>query len=237
VCVGFVFGDFLIPYDIYMENNKRISIFIDGGNFHHLAIKKIGITENEFNFESFVDFLKENNTISENGKRFYIGTVREKEGDEASKKSMAKQTSLFAELKKYQWKLRTSKLKTRTETITVDHRMQEYKRIQKIRIKEIVYERKREKGIDVMLATDLIVGAVEDVYDIAIIISSDADLIPAIKWVRETKNKQIIYIGFSIADKDNQNNSSRPLSSMIQNTDFQRVLVEADLVRFIKQDL
>ncbi len=214
--------------------NKRISIFIDGGNFHHLAIKKIGITENEFDFEAFVNFLKENNAIAENGKRFYIGTVREKEGDEASKRSMAKQTSLFAELKKYHWQLGTSKLKTRIETITVDHRMQEYKKIQGIGIQEIVYERKREKGIDVMLATDLIVGAVEDSYDTAIVISSDADLLPAIKWVREAKKKQVVYVGFSIADKNNEKNSSRPLSSMIQNTDFQRVLVETDLSPFIK---
>ncbi len=217
-----------------MENNKRISIFIDGGNFHHLAIKKIGITENEFNFEAFVNFLKENNAIAENGKRFYIGTVREKVGDEALKKSMSKQTSLFAELKKCHWQLCTSKLKTRIETITVDHRMQEYKKIKSIGIQKIVYERKREKGIDVMLATDLIVGAVEDSYDTAIVISSDADLLPAIKWVREAKKKQVIYVGFSIADKNNEKNSSRPLSSMIQNTDFQRVLVEADMVKFIK---
>jgi uncharacterized LabA/DUF88 family protein len=148
---------------------------------------------------------------------------------------MSKQTALFTELKKYHWQLGTSKLKTRIETITVDHRMQEYKKIQSIGIQEIVYERKREKGIDVMLATDLIVGAVEDSYDIAIVISSDADLLPAIKWVREAKKKQVVYVGFSIADKNNEKNSSRPLSSMIQNTDFQRVLVENDLVPFIKK--
>jgi hypothetical protein len=83
----FCFSPIFAKIDLSIPT-KRISIFIDGGNFHHLAIKKIGITENEFDFEAFVAFLTENNTIAENGKRFYIGTVREKEGDEASKKSI-----------------------------------------------------------------------------------------------------------------------------------------------------
>lgn len=214
--------------------NQRIAIFIDGGNFHHLAIKKVTTTENDFDFEGFIAFLVGDNTVVEKGKRYYIGTVREKEGDIASKNSMSKQTALFAELKKHHWHLGTSKLKTRIETISVDSRMQDYTKIQSLGIKEITYERKREKGIDVMLATDLIVGAVEDMYDIAIIISSDADLLPAIKWVREVKQKKIVYVGFSITDKIDARNSSKPLFSMIPNTDIQRVLVESDLVRFIK---
>lgn len=37
-----------------------------------------------------------------------------------------------------------------------------------------------------------------------------------------------------LAEKNNEKNSSRPISSMIQNTDFQRVLVETDLTPFIK---
>jgi len=42
----------------------------------------------------------------------------------------------------------------------------------------------KEKGIDVKLATDLIVGAVDNKYDTAIVVSSDGDLVPAIDWVR-----------------------------------------------------
>jgi len=37
------------------------------------------------------------------GKRFYIGSIREKEGDEISKKAMAKQTAFFSVLKATQW--------------------------------------------------------------------------------------------------------------------------------------
>ena len=214
-------------------NKKRIAIFVDGGNFYHLAVKKLGISELNFDFEKFVLFLAQENKIVEKWKRYYVGTVREKEGDKHSKESMSRQTRFFALLKKDNWQLRTNKLKTRIEKITVDPRMQNYEKLKSINISEIVYERKREKGIDVMLATDLIVGAVEDVYDMAIVVSSDADLLPAIEWVRKSRNKQIIYVGFSIQDKNNPENPTKPLSSMIANTDIQRVLIESDLKQFI----
>ena len=47
------------------------------------------------------------------------------------------------------------------------------------------------KGDDVYLATDLIKGSYEDLYDIAIIISGDADFIPAINLVRKNGKKVI----------------------------------------------
>ena len=211
-------------------NKERVAVFIDGGNFHHLVLKKIGITEIDFDFEKFITFLLNGRLGPSNCKRYYIGTVREKEGDQNSKNAMAKQTRFFSVLKKYSWNVRTSKLKTRNEIIIVDERMDRYEELRKIGIKEIKYERKREKGIDVMIATDLIVGAVEDMYDTAIIISSDADLLPAIQWVRSKKEKKIEYIGFSILD---EKNPTKPLQSMISNTDIQRVLIKEDLNKMI----
>ena len=47
------------------------------------------------------------------------------------------------------------------------------------------------KGDDVYLATDLIRGAYENLYDIAIIVSGDADFIPAIKLVQKNGKKVI----------------------------------------------
>lgn len=47
------------------------------------------------------------------------------------------------------------------------------------------------KGDDVCLAVDLIKGAYENLYDVAIIVSGDEDFIPAIKLVKE-KGKKVI---------------------------------------------
>ena len=46
-------------------------------------------------------------------------------------------------------------------------------------------------GDDIYLATDLIGGAYESLYDIAIIVSGDADFIPAIKLVQKNGKKVI----------------------------------------------
>lgn len=41
----------------------------------------------------------------------------------------------------------------------------------------------REKGIDVMIAIDMVMGAVRDEYDVAVLVSADTDLVPAIEAV------------------------------------------------------
>jgi uncharacterized LabA/DUF88 family protein len=55
--------------------------------------------------------------------------------------------------------------------------------------------KKAEKGVDVKLAVDLVVNAYKDNYDIAILVSNDADFIPAIQEVMAL-NKDVYYVGF-----------------------------------------
>lgn len=52
-----------------------------------------------------------------------------------------------------------------------------------------------EKGIDTGLVTDLLKHAWEDTYDTAVLVSSDADFIPAVKFIQE-KGKRVIHVGF-----------------------------------------
>ena len=211
-----------------------MQIFIDGGNFFHLALKKLGAGENDFSFEGFANFLANGREIVSMGKRFYVGTVREQVGNTRSKKAMSKQTKLFTTLKNTGWEIKTSKLRTRIERIKIDGRVVNHEELRRKGVSEIEIRTTREKGIDVKLATDLIVGAVDDRYDTAIIVSSDSDLVPAIDWIRIRKNKKVEYIGFSIIDKKDERNTTRPLQTMISRTDIQRILVESDLKEFIR---
>jgi len=216
----------------------RVDILIDGSNFYYLALKKLGLRATDFDFEKFANFLADGRTIAEKGKRFYTGTVREKEGDIRTKKAMAEQTSLFTFLDKNHWEIKKSKLKTRIEEISIDNRVIDYEKILKAGIEKIIVERLREKGVDVKLATDLIVGAVDNQYDTAIMVSSDSDLIPAIDWVRLRAKKKIEYIGFSIPDDTNPKKSTtEPLLSLIKKTAVKRILVKSDLVEFIRHHL
>lgn len=52
-----------------------------------------------------------------------------------------------------------------------------------------------EKGIDTGLVTDLLKHAWEDTYDTAVLVSSDADFIPAVRFIQE-KGKRVIHVGF-----------------------------------------
>jgi uncharacterized LabA/DUF88 family protein len=213
---------------------ERISIYIDGGNFYHLVIKKLGIEENNFDFEVFASLLINGRGQSENFKRFYKGTVREKEGDLRSKDLMSKQTKLFTMLKKDGWEIKTSKLQTRMEEMIVDNRVLEFQKLKKIGIEKIHTERMREKGIDVKIATDLLVGAFDNKYDTAIVVSSDSDLIPAIDWVRNRAKKKVEYVGFSIPHKENPEKSTKPLMAMFRKTDVQRIFSDIEMSKCIK---
>lgn len=216
---------------------ERVSIFIDAGNFYHLVLKKLNLHELEFDFEEFTKLLANGRQIAQEGKRFYVGTVRERKDGHENKKAMENQTKLFSDLMKFgNWTIKTSKLRTRTEKIKIDDRVANYREILNKGISEIEYQRSREKGIDVKIAVDLIAGALDSKYDAAIIVGSDTDLVPAIDWVRKRLKKKVEYIGFSFPQTDSHE-ATKPTKTMIYNTDVQRVLIESDLRPFIKKNL
>jgi len=80
-----------------------------------------------------------------------------------------------------------------------------------------------EKGVDVLMAVDLLIGAYEDKYDTAILVSSDTGLLPAIEKVR-LKGKKIEYIGFS----------HKPSYAMIANSDARRLLIKEELEKYFE---
>jgi uncharacterized LabA/DUF88 family protein len=52
-----------------------------------------------------------------------------------------------------------------------------------------------EKGVDTMIATDMIRLAWEEAYDIAVLASSDSDLVPAVAFLNE-KGRKVVQAGF-----------------------------------------
>jgi uncharacterized LabA/DUF88 family protein len=81
--------------------------------------------------------------------------------------------------------------------------------------------RYHEKGVDVKMAVDLLIGAYEDTYDTAILISSDTDLIPAIKKILE-KGKKLEYIGFQ----------NQPSKAIRRHATITKLLTKDDIVEF-----
>lgn len=52
-----------------------------------------------------------------------------------------------------------------------------------------------EKGVDTGIVTEMMQGAWDNIYDVAVILSSDKDIIPAVDYLG-TRNKKIIHASF-----------------------------------------
>jgi len=150
----------------------RIIIFIDGNNFYHrlkyLTADRKGISLLTFDFIEFCKWLCKDNEFIEI--RYYIGAVRRQKNNIKSEKMYADQQRLFFKLQRQNVKIILGQL--------IQHRDGTY----------------HEKGVDVRLAVEMIRLARQDKYDIAYLLSSDTDLVPAVEEVLSF-NKKVKYIG------------------------------------------
>lgn len=81
-----------------------------------------------------------------------------------------------------------------------------------------------EKGVDVQIAVDLLIATYENKCDRIILISSDTDLIPAIRQAKK-KGKSVEYIGFS----------HKPSLALVANCNISRLLTKEDVGQFINK--
>lgn len=180
-------------------SRKRTLLIIDGNNFYNrkkeLDLRQHKLTE--FNYFKLAEWIAEGDEVIL--RNYYIGVVKAQKNDVHGQKLRIKQQQLF------------SHLESERQSFNVIRGM--------LMSGAGGY---REKGVDVRMAVDIVVGALEDTYDSLIIISSDTDLIPAIKLARE-KNKSVTYIGFS----------HKPSLGMQNNVDFSRLLTKKELEQFI----
>jgi len=178
------------------EEIKRVAIFIDGSNFYY-KLRAFGISNaTYFRYGDFASWLANGREIMD--KRYYVGVVRAKENDEKGQKMRRNQRKLFNNLssKKCGFIIERGYL---MENDGVFH----------------------EKGVDVKIAVDILVGAYENLYDVAILVSSDTDLIPAIEKAR-TLGKEVEYIGFS----------NKPSFGLIKNANETRLLMKNEVEQF-----
>jgi len=149
-----------------------------------------------FRYGEFAKWLAEGREIV--SKRYYIGVVRAKENDEKGQKMRRNQKKLFNNLssEKCGFIIERGYL---MENDGVFH----------------------EKGVDVKIAVGILVGAYEDLYDTAILISSDTDLIPVIEKARAL-GKKVEYIGFS----------NKPSFGLIKSANETRLLTRNEVEQF-----
>jgi uncharacterized protein (TIGR00288 family) len=155
-----------------MKGNKAF-IFIDGSNFY-FKLKEISQKLNKkysllnFNFRKFCEWLVGENELLEI--RYYLGAVKREKNNEKSEKMYANQQKLIGKLQQQKINIILGQL---------------------IRHPDKTYH---EKGVDVRLAVEMIRFARENKYDVAYLLSSDTDLVPAVEEARAF-GKKINYIG------------------------------------------
>lgn len=181
------------------KNTKRVAVFVDGSNLY-FKLKSLGIKNlSRFNYRGLIDWLSRKRKIV--AINYYIGVVRAKANDEKGQKLRKAQINLFNFLRSKKQGIKIHK----------GYLMQN----------DGVWH---EKGVDVKIAVDLLVGAYEDLYDEAIILSSDTDLIPAMEKVKSL-GKKIEYIGFG----------HEPALAMQTFAGISRLLIKDELEPFINK--
>lgn len=179
------------------KSNERVFVAVDGSNLYHRLKKEQVDLHNLLNFDytGFAKFLAEKGKLVCKG--YYVGLVRAKPGNKKALKMMANQHRLLTKLKKEKWDLFYGYLLKSGGKY-------------------------HEKGVDVKIAVDIVVGAYEDLYDRLILVSSDTDLLPALQVARG-KGKEIEYVGFSHA----------PSHALIEHATETRLLRKDDLISFV----
>lgn len=160
------------------ENEKRVGerfmIFIDGSNFYYSTHKR----NKKINFEKLVKELSKEGQLV---KAFYYVAPLDIQTDE----------------KKY-WK--------HQRFIEILNEIPNFKvvlcSLKKIKTKNGVFVY-LVKGDDVKLSNNLLMGAVEDLYDIAIVVSGDEDFVDSVKIVREKYYKKVGNAFFSRSSSSN----------------------------------
>lgn len=180
-----------------MIKEKRAMIFIDGSNFY-FKMKSLGIKNLlTYDYRGLCEVLANGRLIASVG--YYIGMVRARPDDVKGEQLRRAQINLFNHLR--------------------DQKVDVHKGY--LMKNEGVYH---EKGVDVKIATDLLVGAYENLYDDAVVISSDTDLIPALIKVKEL-GKGVEYIGFG----------HQPTMALRNHATISRLLILNELQKFCKE--
>ena len=176
---------------------KKILIQVDGSNFYNKVktlLPKSHLTL--FNYLDFVNFISKG---SPNNIIYYVGEIRRTRNNKKSELLYPSQQSLFLNLRK--------------QNVT-------------IKLGYLLFSSGKfhEKGVDVQIAVDMVKGAIKNEYDTCYLISSDTDLLPAIKIAREEK-KKIIYVGFEKAES----------RALIKNCSSSLILKKEDILPFAKK--
>src|SRR4030042_2354641 len=135
---------------------KKVLVQIDGSNFYN-KVKRV-LPKTHLTSYSYAGLVKSITSRTPTKIIYYVGEIRQYEGNRKSEMLYASQQKLFTNL--------------RNQNIEI-----------KLGYLLLSGGKFHEKGVDVQIAVDIVRGAIKGEYDKCYLISSDTDLLPAIKTV------------------------------------------------------
>lgn len=174
---------------------QKAIVFIDGSNIYH-NLKATGIKPSDIDFEKLSDFVCKQFNCSRIKTIYYNSVPSIADGETTYYSHM----SFLTDLKHHQdFEVKTRKLQRNSTQEQLNIITKELEELKLCEVCQPLVETHwhdyigkisvREKGIDIMIATDMISHTIlNDDCDRAILISGDADFIPAMDLIRKKKN-------------------------------------------------
>jgi uncharacterized LabA/DUF88 family protein len=174
---------------------KRAIILIDGSNFY-FKLRDLQLHQLlTFDFSQFCTFLAKDQLVT--CATYYVGAVRT-DGTVKTQQLYQNQRKLLSHLRKHNFRYSLGYL------LKSDSKF-------------------HEKGVDVNITVDMLIAAYENPCDMIYLVSSDTDLLPAIKQAQK-KGKHVMYVGFS----------HQLSTALVANCQEMRTLTRGDLQSFIQ---
>ena len=172
----------------------RVCVFIDGSNFFHGCRQNLGRTD--VNLGAFAELLvgPARNLV----RAYYYNCQLPPEEDEV--KRQAQQRFFTAIQRTPYFELRLGRLAKREVTCEAcNDRRQRY----------------QEKGVDMRIGVDMLAGASKNLYEVAILVTGDGDLVEAVKAVKDL-GKHVELATFPIGRSDELANCADVVTTLDQ---------------------
>jgi uncharacterized LabA/DUF88 family protein len=195
-----------------LYSKMKAVIFIDGNNFYH-NLKQMKIKPSNLNFEKFTKMICNHFNCEIKEVRYYnsIPTIRDGKDVYFSHLKFIDDLRKLPRFKIFTRKLQVHStkelLKEKQELIDSMDLCDSCKPIVEENLLGVIGNvKKKEKGVDIMIAVDISESAISKNADVLILVSGDADFIPALELARKN-NVQVKSVslakGYSRQLRDN----------------------------------
>lgn len=184
-----------MPGFIFSKMAKEAIIFIDGNNLYH-NLKQMKIKPSNLDFQKFVNLICKEFNVELKEAKYYNSMPTLRDGKDLYFShlkfidDLRKIPKFTIHTRKLQVHSNKELLKEKQELIDSMELCENCKPIVGQNLLDSIGNvKKKEKGVDIMLAVDLVESAIKNKAEILIVFSGDADFTPAMKLAQNNKKE------------------------------------------------